>query len=237
MLAGLGLGCQETALPFVTGTPATQQVAAEPGPCAEAADHAALVQDVLNAVNAERAKRLVPPLKTNATLMQVADFYSCRLIDGRFFDHVDPYDGSTVDTRVSDFGYPFAKIGENLAAGQRSGKAVVADWMQSPAHKANLLDPTFTETGIAVKTGGDLGWYWVQEFGKPSTVSSAATTTAPTGTNPQAGNNSPTGNNLPATISTPAANSQNADQSNPAGTTTPIKPTATSSPTLNEPRP
>jgi len=222
VLAGMGLGCQEAAWPFMTGAPTAQPVTTEPAPCADATDHGALVQDVLAAVNAERAKRLLPPLKTNSTLMQVADFYSCRLVDGRFFDHVDPYDGSTVDTRVSDFGYTFAKIGENLAAGQRNAKAVVADWMQSPGHRANLLDPTFTETGIAVKIGGDLGWYWVQEFGRPSNTS---TTSAPAQL--PATTNTPVAN--PPTTNSPAGNPQGTDAS--GGPATHSKPAATSRPT------
>jgi len=160
------VGCQDVQIPFISGTTEAQS----PLPrteCIDAPDHDTLTQDLLAAINAERVKRRLPPLRTSSTLMQVADFYSCRLIDGRFFDHVDPFDGSTVDTRVTDFGYAFQKVGENLAAGHKTAKDAVSAWMESPGHRANLLDPAFTETGIAVKTGGDYGWYWVQEFGKP----------------------------------------------------------------------
>ena len=167
------VGCQDVEIPFMNGSPAAHSIAPQAG-CSNAPDHDALTQDLLNTINAELAKRHLAPLRTSNTLMQVADFYSCRLIDGRFFDHVDPFDGSTVDTRVTDFGYAFQKVGENLAAGHKNAKDAVNAWMDSPGHRANLLDPAFTETGIAVKIGGDYGWYWVQEFGKP------AVTTHPT---------------------------------------------------------
>lgn len=166
----LGLsGCQDVQIPFINSAPESQ--ATPPAVCHDAPDQEALTQDLLTAINAERAKKRLPPLRTSTTLMQVADFYSCRLIDGRFFDHVDPFDGSTVDTRITDFGYAFQKVGENLAAGHKTAKDAVNAWMESPGHRANLLDPAFTETGIAVKTGGDYGWYWVQEFGRPTATS------------------------------------------------------------------
>lgn len=142
--------------------------ARNPAPCADLSDEDRVVRQVLAALNAERAKHQLRPLKLDPTLMQLADFYACRLVDGRFFQHVDPYDGSTVDTRAADFGYAFVKIGENLAAGQRTVDQAIADWMRSPSHRANILDPAFTEVGIAVKGGGELGLYWVNEFGRPA---------------------------------------------------------------------
>jgi len=188
-LIGIG-GCQDVEIPFISPS-TTAEAKPRPTICTDAPDHDELTQDLLAAINAERAKRRLPALRTNTTLMQVADFYSCRLIDGRFFDHVDPFDGSTVDTRITDFGYAFQKVGENLAAGHKTAKDAVTAWMESPGHRANLLDPAFTETGIAVKTGGDYGWYWVQEFGRPTASSNPATSnepsSAPTTTEPATG--------------------------------------------------
>lgn len=190
-LLGLG-GCQDVQIPFLNSSP-TDEVAPARTICTDAPGHEALAQDLLAAINAERAKKRLAPLRASNTLMQVADFYSCRLIDGRFFDHVDPFDGSTVDTRATDFGYAFQKVGENLAAGHKSAKDALSAWMESPGHRANLLDPSFTETGIAVKTGGDYGWYWVQEFGRPIATSNptpapdASSSSAPTTTVPATG--------------------------------------------------
>lgn len=167
-LVGLtAVGCQDGSIPLtpdqVTGAVARPVVE----PCSDPANRAELIRDFVEAVNAERRKAGVGMLKRNPTLMAVADYYACRMIDGGFFDHVDPEEGSTVDYRAVAFGYAFAKIGENLAAGQTTVEEAVLNWMQSPKHRENLLDPTFTEIGVGVKDGGEYGRYWVQELGRP----------------------------------------------------------------------
>jgi len=157
-------------------------------PCVAPLSQDKLIRQMLDAINAERSKHRLPPVKPDPDLMRIAEFYACRLVEGDFFAHVDPYDGSTVATRAADFGYAFRKVGENLAAEQRTAEQAMADWMRSPSHRANILDPAFTQVGIAVKGGGELGAYWVQEFGRPITESplpiAATTTTRPTSSSP-----------------------------------------------------
>lgn len=123
--------------------------------------------EVLQLVNNERAARGVAPVAWNDVLAAQATQYACELIAYDFFDHVNPSTGSTLGTRTADFGYDFWIVGENLAAGQRSPVEVVADWMNSPCHRQNVLNPAFTELGIGIRTGGEYGLYWVQEFGRP----------------------------------------------------------------------
>lgn len=127
-----------------------------------------VLSQLFEAVNAERRKAGLSVLHREDTLMVVSDFYACRLADGGFFSHRDPFDNSTIDSRAIAFGYPFMKVGENLAAGQLSVEEVMEAWMASPGHRANILDPDFTEIGLAVKIGGADGPFWVQEFGRPS---------------------------------------------------------------------
>lgn len=129
-----------------------------------------LLNRLLEAVNQERENAGLKPLRREDTLMVIADFYACRLAEGGFFSHRDPFDNSTVDSRATSFGYPFVKVGENLAAGQLSVDEVIEAWMASAGHRANILDPDFTEIGLAVKLGGADGPYWVQEFGRPSSL-------------------------------------------------------------------
>lgn len=138
-------------------------------PCVKAADEDRLIADMLERVNRERQRRNLSPVKRNDTLDRIAEFYACRLIDGGFFSHEDPDDHSKIDSRAGDFGYAFRKIGENLGAGQYSVEQVMREWMRSPGHRANILDPEFTEVGLAVRVGGEHGVYWVQEFGRPLT--------------------------------------------------------------------
>lgn len=139
-------------------------------PCVKTDDNDRLIADLLDRVNHERQKRNLQPVKRNDTLDRIAEFYACRLIDGGFFSHVDPDDDSRIDSRAGDFGYAFRKIGENLGAGQYSVEQVMREWMRSPGHRANILDPDFTEIGLAVRLGGEHRVYWVQEFGRPLTA-------------------------------------------------------------------
>jgi uncharacterized protein YkwD len=124
-------------------------------------------REIIQAVNMERARHNLRPLRVDQTLMQMAEFWACRMIEDGFFGHEDPYDGSTVDSRAVNFGYAFHKIGENLAAGHETAQEVLEHWMRSPGHRANILDGAFVDIGIAAKRGGQYGTYWVQEFGRP----------------------------------------------------------------------
>lgn len=123
--------------------------------------------EVLELLNEERTSRGLDPLTTNTTLEAQAGRYACELIHYDFFDHVNPVTGSTLRDRAEEFNYIFSVIGENLAAGQPTPLEAMTDWMNSEGHRANILDPRFTEVGIAVRTGGLYGTYWVQEFGRP----------------------------------------------------------------------
>lgn len=136
-------------------------------PAAAPEDAAALRRRLLTLVNAERARLDLPALSTSDALDQLADYHTARMIDGDFFAHVDPYDRSTVGTRAMKFDYYYAKVGETLAAGQDSADEVFAAWLASPAHRATLLDPAFSEVGVAVLDGGRLDRYWTVELGRP----------------------------------------------------------------------
>ena len=68
----------------------------------------------------------------------------------------------------SFFNY-YRLTGENIAFGPESAEEVVAGWLGSPGHCANIMDARFRDTGIAVATGRKRGHiYWVQEFGLPA---------------------------------------------------------------------
>jgi uncharacterized protein YkwD len=72
-------------------------------------------------------------------------------------------------------------VGENLAAGQPTPERAFTDWMNSPSHRDNILDPRFTELGVGVRFGGEYGVYWVQEFGLPATTRQIRTPALPGG--------------------------------------------------------
>ncbi len=149
----------------VSGAP---DVLAERYPgCAEAADGDAWRDEVLRLVNEARRREGLAPLAWNPLLEAQATAYACEMIHYGFFSHNNPVTGSSLADRVSEFGYEYWTVGENLAAGQRTPEEVVRAWLESPCHKQNILNPAFTELGVGVRVGGYYGVYWVQEFGRP----------------------------------------------------------------------
>jgi uncharacterized protein YkwD len=135
--------------------------------CQDPAEAAFWRAEVLRLVNDERRRNGLQALARNQTLETQAVQYACELIQYDFFDHVNPRTGTHLRDRSVEFGYDYWVIGENLAAGQRSPVEVVQAWLDSPCHRENIMNPAFTELGIGVRVGGDYGFYWVQEFGRP----------------------------------------------------------------------
>lgn len=138
-----------------------------PGGCQSPSESIAWTAEVLRLTNVERTRLGLSPLAWSDDLAVQAEDYACELIVDDFFAHVNPTNGETLSQRARRFGYEYWSIGENLAGGQTTPQQVVAEWMASEGHRANILNDTFTELGIAVRLGGDYRIYWVQEFGRP----------------------------------------------------------------------
>jgi hypothetical protein len=89
----------------------------------------------------------------------------------QYFEHVSP-DGKGPSDLADEAGYSYVVIGENLALGNFANDAELLDaWMNSPGHRANILNEKFSEIGVAVakkEFQGKMTWLAVQEFGKPS---------------------------------------------------------------------
>lgn len=82
-----------------------------------------------------------------------------------YFDH-NSQDGRSPFDRMSDAGYKFSAAAENIAMGQQTPAAVMDAWMNSPGHKANILNCDYTEMGLGYAVGNGSP-YWTQDFGKP----------------------------------------------------------------------
>ncbi|MHC5111063.1 MAG: CAP domain-containing protein [Planctomycetota bacterium] len=138
-------------------------------PCLEANDVDVMTRQVLDLVNLERAAANLglQPVTVSRKLTWIAEDYACRLIEEGFFDHIDPETGHGPGDRAVAGKYRFYAIGENLAAGPQTAAEVMDLWMESPAHRAIILDPSWTEMGLGLRNGGDYGLYWVQVFGLP----------------------------------------------------------------------
>jgi uncharacterized protein YkwD len=122
---------------------------------------------ILAAVNAERKRAGMPPLRPNDRLDQAAQRHAQDMLTRRYFAHQSP-EGKTVRERARAAGYDWRAIGENIAEGQRSVDEVMDTWMHSPPHRKNILDRDFKELGVGLALGrSDKDWQveWVQTFG------------------------------------------------------------------------
>jgi len=130
---------------------------------------------VLQLVNAARKQSrncgkqhfgAAPALRWNDRLAAAALAHSRDMAQQNYFEHQAP-DGSEVGDRADREGYRWRHIGENIATGQGSAQQVVAGWLASPHHCANIMDPAFTDTGAAYATQikSRTGIYWTQVFG------------------------------------------------------------------------
>ncbi len=106
---------------------------------------------------ARRAKGVAPLIKDDE-LRNVARAYSNDMLVRRFFEHTTP-DGVSFDERISDqYRHRVYVVGENIwyAVGYNTSKIqqlaeeIVEDWLTSPGHRANLLDPDYTHLGVGV---------------------------------------------------------------------------------------
>jgi uncharacterized protein YkwD len=105
------------------------------------------------------------PLKLSLALGNAALAHSLDMATRDYFDHVGP-DGSTPASRVTHAGYAWQAVGENLAAGVPTAEEAVAGWLHSPAHCQNLMDPRFTDMGVAytVNPKDPSVIFWTQVF-------------------------------------------------------------------------
>ena len=77
-----------------------------------------------------------------------------------YFDHTSPTYGSPFDMMKS-FGISYKAAGENIAMGQKTPEQVVQAWMDSPGHRANIMNSSFTHIGVGYVASGN---YWTQQF-------------------------------------------------------------------------
>jgi len=123
-------------------------------------------QQIFYLVNRERAEAGLPAFKMNTRLSGVAENKAEDLRDKHYFSHQSPTYGSPFDM-MKQFGISYQSAGENLAKGHKSPEAVMNAWMNSAGHRANILNPDFTEIGIGYVTDSNGVTYWVQMFISP----------------------------------------------------------------------
>ncbi|MER7578641.1 CAP domain-containing protein [Kitasatospora sp. NPDC097691] len=123
-------------------------------------------QAVVDLVNAERAKAGCGPVTADPKLATAAQSHSDDMANRNYFDHASP-EGYHADHRIEATGYRWSTWGENIARGQKDPAAVMDAWMNSPGHRANILNCAFKQLGVGVRTGSGGPW-WTQVFAAPA---------------------------------------------------------------------
>lgn len=118
-------------------------------------------QQVITLTNEARVANGCPPLTHNDKLHAAALGHSKDMYQNDYFSH-DSLDGSTMADRINQQGYQWRRLAENIAYGYRTASSVVAGWMNSSGHRANILNCDLTEIGV-----GFHNFYWTQNFGTP----------------------------------------------------------------------
>ena len=108
-----------------------------------------------------------PSLNVSEKLNIAATGHARDMARKKYFEHRGS-DGSQPKDRVIRAGYQPRLTGENIAYGPESAEEVVAGWLASPGHCANIMDSRFQSIGIGLAIGRKRGEiYWVQNFGAP----------------------------------------------------------------------
>lgn len=129
----------------------------------------ATVQRIVDLTNAERARAGLAPLALDAELTRAAEIQSGNMARLDVMSHTLPGTAQPgLADRAAAVGYRYASMGENIAYNYGGADEVVAGWMGSPGHRANILNPNFTQIGVAVATNAAGQPYYTQVFGAPA---------------------------------------------------------------------
>lgn len=154
-----------TAAPVPTEPPATAAPAPSPTAARPTATPPSPERQLVDLVNAERAKAGCGPLRIDPKLHTAAQKHADDMVARNFFDHVNP-DGARADARLNAAGYHWSRWGENLDRGTSAPATVFSRWMDGGIHQSNMLDCAFKDVGVGVATG-PAGLYWTQDLGAP----------------------------------------------------------------------
>jgi uncharacterized protein YkwD len=109
-------------------------------------------QKILELMNAKRTEAGLKPLTMDNTLIQVARYKSDNMIQNNFFSHTNP-DGTKWTNWLQTIGYKYTTSGENIAYNTYDPVELFNQWWNSPGHRANMMNASYTKVGIGVIHG------------------------------------------------------------------------------------
>ena len=109
-------------------------------------------QKILELMNAKRTEAGLEPLTINNTLVQVARYKSNNMIQNNFFNHTN-LDGTKWTNWLQTIGYKYTTTGENIAYNTSDPVELFTQWWNSPGHRANMMNASYTKVGIGVIYG------------------------------------------------------------------------------------
>jgi uncharacterized protein YkwD len=155
-------------LPLVLATlPGTPDPSPTPAPKLPPVNPS-LATEVVRLTNLEREKVGCPVLAASDRLNTAAQNHSNDMASNQFFAHTGS-NGTSPWQRIKATGYLFTRAAENIAMGAPTPEEVVARWMESAAHRENILDCNLREIGVGfARDFSDLfGYYWTQDLATP----------------------------------------------------------------------
>jgi uncharacterized protein YkwD len=172
-VAMLGLACGRQAPPPPAPAPepvaeAPPAPAPAPKPALPTRSLASIVDTVFLLTNRERMRASLTPLRRNPDLARAAQLQAEQMAAAGKLAHEVP--GSrypTLASRMKLIGYQYRSVGENVAEGYTSGAALMAGWMTSAPHRANILSARYTETGAGMARSKSGRTYTAQVFARP----------------------------------------------------------------------
>ena len=174
-LAALGVACSRQAPPPpapapepVAETPPPPTSTPAPRPAPPVRSLTTIIDSVFLLTNRERVRASLTPLRRNADLARVAQLQAEQMAAAGKLAHDLP--GArypTLASRMKLIGYQYRSVGENVAEGFTSGAALMAGWMTSAPHRANLLSVRYTETGVGMARARSGRTYTAQVFARP----------------------------------------------------------------------
>ncbi|WP_240667625.1 CAP domain-containing protein [Streptomyces luteoverticillatus] len=121
------------------------------------------VRQIVDMVNAERAKAGCSPVAINAKLQAAAQGHSDDMAARNYYDHTSP-EGKGPGDRITAAGYHWSTYGENIFKSPQDARTAMDGWMKSSGHRSNILNCSFKEIGVGVNFASNGPW-WTQNFG------------------------------------------------------------------------